>query len=349
MKRRLLLIVPFVGLLVALAAAGWWWYQQEHRPAPSTLVLAGNVDIRQVELAFNANGRIERVLVREGQRVSSGELLAVLDSRRLGHGVAQAQAQGAAQRAVVARYVAGSRPEEIRKARADVDAARADAINAEQTYRRTLDLVAQHFVAEQQADNAKAALDAAQARLKAAEEALRLAVEGPRKEDTTAAKATLAAYEATLEMAQRDLAEASLYAPTGGVIENRVLEPGDMASPDRPVLTLALTEPLWVRAYVPEPDLGKLRLGGPAAVSTDSYPGKHYRGWIGFISPSAEFTPKAVETREVRTTLVYQVRVFVCPPHEELRLGMPATVTVALGPAERAEGAAAEDACKGGP
>ncbi|HTS52323.1 MAG TPA: efflux RND transporter periplasmic adaptor subunit [Burkholderiales bacterium] len=345
MKWKLLLAVA-LALVAGLAAGGWWWYERQHRTASNTLVLHGNVDIREVQLAFNASDRIEQVLVREGERVTAGQLLAVLDSRRLRHGVAQAQAQVAAQRDIVARYVAGSRPEEIRKAQADVEAARADAVNAEQTYRRTVELVAQHFVAQQQADNAKAALDAAQARQKAAEETLRLAVVGPRKEDIAAAKATLAAYEAALDIAQRDLAEASLYAPAEGVIENRVLEPGDMASPQRTVFTLALMEPLWVRAYVPEPDLGKLRLGAAAQITTDSYPGKRYRGWIGFISPSAEFTPKSVETQEVRTALVYQVRVFACAPHDELRLGMPATVAVALGPAQADPG---PDVCKSSP
>jgi multidrug resistance efflux pump len=347
MKRKALLAAALLLALAGLAGGGWWWYQREHRSVGDMLVLHGNVDIRDVQLAFDASDRIAQVLVHEGDRVRAGQLLAVLDSRRLRHAVAQAEAQVAAQREVVARFVAGSRPEEIRQARANVEAARADAVNADQTYRRTMALVAQHFVAQQQADNAKAALDAAQARLKAAEETLRLAVLGPRKEDTAAAKSTLAAYEAALEIANRDLAAASLYAPADGVIENRVLEPGDMASPTRTVVTLALTEPLWVRAYVPEPDLGKLRLGAAAEVTTDSYPGKRYRAWVGFISPTAEFTPKTVETQEVRTALVYQVRVFVCPPHEELRLGMPATVDVALGAAAPAETAA--DVCKTGP
>lgn len=344
MKAKVLVAAALACVLAGLATGGWWWYGREHIAAGDTLVLHGNVDIREVQLAFNASGRIEQLLVREGERVTAGQLLAVLDSRKLRHAVAQAQAQVAAQREVVARYVAGSRPEEIRKAQADVEVARADAVNAEQTYRRTVELVAQHFVAQQQADNAKAVLDGAQARLKAADETLQLTVVGPRKEDTAAAKATLAAYEAALDIAQRDLAEASLYAPAEGVIENRVLEPGDMASPQRAVFTLALTEPLWVRAYVPEPDLGKLSLGRAAQITTDSYPGKSYRGWIGFISPTAEFTPKSVETQEVRTTLVYQMRVFVCPPHDELRLGMPATVGVALSPA-----LTGADTCKGGP
>lgn len=132
-------------------------------------------------------------------------------------------------------------------------------------------------------------------------------------------------------MARKALADASLYAPDNAIIQERILEPGDMASPQRPVYTLALTDPLWVRAYVQGPDLGKLKPGMRAEVSTDSYPGKRYRAWVGYISPTAEFTPKSVETTEVRSSLVYQVRIFVCSPQNELRLGMPATVTIPLG------------------
>jgi multidrug resistance efflux pump len=343
-------IVALVVLVIAGAlAAGAWWYRHDQAQQPDAIVLHGNVDIRQVELAFNANGRIEQVLAAEGDRVTKGQLLAVLDTERLRRVVAEAQARVAAQRQVVARLEAGSRPEEIRKAQADVQAARVDVANAQANYRRQQDLVAEHFVAQQQVDNAKFALDAAQARLTAVEEALRLVELGPRKEDIKGARATLAAYEATLALAQRDLQEGSLYAPSDGVIENRILEPGDMASPQRPVLTLALTQPLWVRAYVSEPDLGKIHLGTRAQVSTDSFPGKRYRGWIGFISPSAQFTPKSVETQEVRTSLVYQVRVFVCDPQQQLRLGMPASVFVPLDQPPASPPGPGEDPCKDAP
>ena len=101
-----------------------------------------------------------------------------------------------------------------------------------------------------------------------------------------------------------------------------------MASTGAPVLTLALTNPLWVRAYISEPDLGRVREGMPAELHTDSLPGKTYKGWVGFISSTAEFTPKTVETTELRTKLVYRARIFACDPQQELRLGMPVTVTV---------------------
>jgi len=339
---KLKALLPFLAVLIAGSLAAAWWFQREEQGASNVLQLHGNVDIRQVELAFNGSERIERVLVREGEHVKKDQLLAVLESERLQHAMAQAQAQVAAQQQVVARLVAGSRPQEIRKARADVAAAQVDARNARRTSERDQELAAKRFIAEQQADNSRAAAEAAEARLSAVQEALRLLEDGARKEDIAAARATLAAHEAALALAEQNLRDASLRAPADGIVENRILEPGDMASPQKAVFTLALTEPIWVRAYVSEPDLGKLRIGAAVEITTDSYPDKRYRGWIGFISPTAEFTPKSVETREIRTALVYQVRAFVCTNVDELRLGMPATVTVRL---DRPPPAAGADAC----
>jgi len=347
MKVRI--VRPLLAVLVLGSLAGGAWFLVGRQPGASAdqLVLYGNVDIRQVDLAFNGSERIARVLVQEGDRIKQGQLLAQLDTQRLQYAVAHDEAQVAAQRQVVDRMEAGSRPEEIRKARADVDAAEAEARNAERVNQRLQRLLAKKVASQQDADDARAANDAAQARLKAAREALALALAGPREEDKAAAKATLRAYEAQLGLARRELADAQLYAPADGIIQNRILEPGDMASPQRSVLTLALSNPLWVRAYVGEPDLGKISPGMNTVVTTDSYPDKRYRAWIGFVSPTAEFTPKSVETREVRTRLVYEVRVFVCNPQDELRLGMPATVHVPLDQPRPPAGTDGPDRCQG--
>jgi HlyD family secretion protein len=327
-RRRILVVILLV--IIAVGAGVWLWQLHKNKKSGTELVLYGNVDIRQVQLAFNGNERIATILVKEGDKVKKGRLLATLEAQRLEAVVRSKEAQVAMQQQVVDRLVAGSRPEEIRKDQADVEAAAAEAHVAELNEQRIRNLLQKDEVSQQQADDAKANLNAAQARLKSAKEVLKLAIAGPRKEDIAAAKATLNAYKADLTLAHRELADANLYAPADGIIENRLLEPGDMASPQQPVLTLALTELLWVRAYISETDLGKIRLGMTAEVRTDSYPGKCYQAWVGFISPTAEFTPKSVETAEVRTKLVYQVRVFVQNPHEELRLGMPAVVTIPL-------------------
>jgi membrane fusion protein YbhG len=328
--QRKILPVFIVAIVMGAAGTAAWYFGNHRNGSVSALTLYGNVDIRQVQLAFNGSERIAQMLASEGEHVKKGQLLATLDTARLNHRVDLQQAQLASQQQVVVRLEAGSRPEEIRRAQADADAARIAAENAESNYRRAKALAERHFIAQQQADDAHAASDAAHAKYQAVQETLKLAQLGPRKEDIAAAKAALQAGQAALEVARKALADASLYAPDDGVIQERILEPGDMASPQRPVYTLALTDPVWVRAYVQEASLGKIKPGMRAEVTTDSYPDKRYRAWLGYISPTAEFTPKSVETTEVRSSLVYQARVFVCDPQDELRLGMPATVTIAL-------------------
>jgi HlyD family secretion protein len=305
MKRNRIRIL--IGLLGIAIIAGLVWFWFAHSGATrSRLVLHGNVDIRQVQLAFNDSERITALLVKEGDRVHAGQLLATLDTRRFEAAVANSEANAAAQR------------ENVLKAEADARAAQASLTNAQLIFKRTQDLIAQKVVSPQDMDNARAALDVATATLAAA------------KQGIAAAAATLKADQAALELTKRDLVNAKLYAPSNGVIQDRLLEPGDMASPQVPVFTMALDDPLWVRAYVSETDLGKIHEGMKAEVTTDSFPNKRYAGWIGFISPTAQFTPKTVETAEVRTKLVYQVRVFVHNPKGELRLGMPAVVTIPL-------------------
>lgn len=323
-------ILAILTLLAVVAGGVLLWRLRRNEDADHRLVLYGNVDIRQVDLAFKGSERIAEMLAQEGDRVEKGQLLARLETHRLKAAVAQSRAQHAAQAQVVARLEAGSRPQEIRKAQAESEAAKADADNAAIDYHRLEVLLKQDATTQQNVDNARMRTRAAEANWRAAKEALDLVVAGPREEDIAAAQATLQAYQAQLTLAERDLADANLYAPTAGVIQNRILEPGDMASPQVPVYTLALTDPVWVRAYVSGPNLGRIHPGMLAAVSTDSYPGKTYDAWVGFISPTAEFTPKSVETAEVRTTLVYQVRVYVKNPNDEFRLGMPATVAIPL-------------------
>ncbi|MFZ0552530.1 MAG: HlyD family efflux transporter periplasmic adaptor subunit, partial [Steroidobacteraceae bacterium] len=128
---------------------------------------------------------------------------------------------------------------------------------------------------------------------------------------------------------QQELADAQLRAPLDAVVRSRIAEPGDMASPQKTALTLAITDPKWVRAYVSETELGRVRPGMKAAVAVDSFPGRRFPGWVGFISPEAEFTPKTVQTQDLRSSLVYEIRVFVTDPGDVLRLGMPATVYLA--------------------
>ena len=329
-KKNLPKAVP--ALLITAIIAGVLIFKHD-RAINGRLTFYGNVDIRQIQTAFYSTGRVQQMLVREGDAVTNGQLLAELDAVRYEAAAAKAGAQVAMQQQVVARMLAGSRPEEIIEAQARVRAAEASMKDAAQKQVRAQALAKDEYVSQQQLDDAQTAVDMARANLEAVQQSAALAVLGPRKEDIAAAQAKLSSDESALKLAQQELTDSKLYAPADGIIQNRILEPGDMASPQSPVYTLALSNPVWVRAYVPEPDLGKISEGLAAKVTTDSFPGKVYEGWVGYISPSSEFTPKQVETTDLRTRLVYQVRIYVKNPQNELRLGMPATVQIMTGSA----------------
>jgi len=326
-KRR---IVFLVVLLLALAAGGYAWLRHGSSNASSSLTLYGNVDVREVQPAFNDSGHITSIMVHEGSVVKRGQLLATIDDTRYDAALARAKAQMKNQRHVLDKLVTGSRPEEIAQAKALMDALQVTYRNNDANYQRYAKLASSGSVSVQERDNARTEFEATRQQYEAAKQAYVLAQKGPRKEDVAAARAAYEAAVAGVALAQREFDDTKLYAPSDGIVEDRILEPGDMASPGTPVFTIALTSPLWVRAYVPETKLGRVRLGMAATLSTDSYPGKVYRGWIGYLAPTSEFTPKTVETPELRAALVYQIRVYVCDAREELRLGMPATVHIDL-------------------
>jgi len=340
-KRNILVGVTILAVLAALAigiALGKLWGGS--KKDPNLLVLFGNIDLRQVELAFNNSERIAEVLVEEGDKVARGQVMARLDISRLKPEVAEAAAEDEAQRAVVQRLHNGSRPEEIAEARANVASAKADLLNARQQWNRLsalAGLTTGRAISQQDLDAAKDALDTSQARLAVAESSLDLATLGPREEDIAQGEAQLRADEAQLEIRRRQLADAELVSPCNAVVRSRLLEPGEMVSPQRAVFDLAITDPKWVRTYVSETDLGRIQTGMKASISSDSFPGRSLPGWVGFISSVAEFTPKSVETEELRPGLVYEIRVFVQDPENEMSLGMPATVRLEMSPADASQ------------
>jgi HlyD family secretion protein len=332
-KRRWLIL----ALVLAACACGaaLWWVTRSKGPV-ETLTLNGNVDLRQIELAFNDSDRIDAVLAQEGDHLAKGQLVARLDVKRLEPEVAEVEAQTAAQAALVDKLHAGNRPQEIDEAKDALAAADADAVNARGQYERASALwgatAGQAAVSRQDVDNAKAAMDAAEAKLAAQRKAYELEVIGPRREDIAQAEAQLRASQAQLVVLKRQLTDAQLISPVDGVVRARLMEPGEMASPQRPVFTVAVTNPKWVRTYVNEVDLVRVHPGMAASVTADGFPDRTFKGWVGFISSVAEFTPKTVQTTELRTSLVYEVRVFVIDPSDDLRLGMPATVHLWIGP-----------------
>jgi HlyD family secretion protein len=323
-KARIGIVLGVAAVIVA--AIAWWLTNNQQRS--DQLVLYGNVDLRQADLPFNASERVLEVVAQEGDHVKKGQLLARLDPTRIEPQVAKAEADVAAEQQVVNRLRAGNRPEEIAQAKANVLSAQADGANARRQYDRLAELSrtsSGRAVSQQDIDSARAALDVADARVAVNRKALDLQVAGPRKEDIAQAEAQLRSDEAQLALLRRQLADMELHAPIDGVVRSRLVEPGEITSPQKTAFTLAITDPKWVRAYIAERDLTKVREGTTASVTTDGFPSS-FAGWVGFISPVAEFTPKTVQTEELRSSLVYEIRVFVKDPDDKLRLGMPATV-----------------------
>lgn len=315
------------GIIIVAAIAAWRFAASSpSRP----LTLYGNVDQRRVDLAFIDAERIETVLVEEGARVKPGEVLATLETRRLHDRIASLEADTLAAKAVLTRLQNGTRPEEIDRARAAVSAAEAEAAFAAQQYNRYLGIwkdTKGAAVSAGDLDQWRSRHLAAQANLAEAKKTLALAEIGPRWEDIAEAEAMLLAREKNLAELRNKLGDATLKSPVEAVVHARLMEAGDMASPARPVFSLAVFSPKWVRAYVSERDLGRVRGGMNAVVFIDSLPDAGFPGTVGFISPVAEFTPKTVQTPDLRTALVYEIRIIVNDEKDILRLGMPATVT----------------------
>lgn len=319
-------IVLLLLLLVAMALAVWRFWGQS---SPGELVLYGNVDQRQVELAFMDTERLAEVLVQEGETVEAGQVLARQATQRLMDRLAMAESQQAARAAALLRLRNGTRPEEVDQARAAVASARAELAFAESNarrYRAMWDDSRGKAVSRQVLEQSWRERDVARAKLEEKEKALRLAEIGPREEDIAEAEAALGEAEATLAQLRTYVRDAELVSPARSVVFRRLLEPGDMATAGRTVFSLAVLRPKWVRAYVSETEMGLISQGMTASIETDSHPGARVEGTVGFISSVAEFTPKSVETSELRTSLVYEVRVYTDDPDNVLRLGMPATV-----------------------
>ncbi len=328
MSRRVILII----LLVAAAAGGaWYYYRTSQQKAEAAPLFYGNVDIREVDLGFRVSGRVQRMMFDEGDKASAGAVLAELDKQPFLNELALQTATIAQQEANLQKLQAGSRPEEIEQARANVAARQAALENAKGVYQRQQELEKRDFASRQVFENAAAALRQAEAELKSAQQTEQLAVQGPRKEDIAAAEAALDAAKAQKQIAETALADAELKAPDDGIILTRAVEPGAIVAAGTTVYTLSLQHPVWVRAYVSELRLGMLHPGMPVEVLTDTRPGQPYTGQVGFISPVAEFTPKSVETPELRADLVYRFRVMVKSADAALRQGMPVTVRIPAG------------------
>ena len=323
MRKRLVIIL---GIVAVLSIAGWFIYQQFTAAPQRILTLQGNIDIRQVNVGFRVTGRVKEMKLEEGDVVHAGDLIATLDDVPYQDQVRLAEAQVAQAQANCSKMVNGYRPEEIEQAKAQLAQAKANYQNALRYFERQDALQQSHVISKSDYDNALASRDSLKGQVDLSQANLNLELAGNRFEDIDSAKAQLENSKANLATARQNVDDCKLFAPVDGVIITRAVEPGTIVSTSSVIYSICQNEPVWVRTYVDERDLGRIYPGMKALVYNDTDPNHPYVGQIGFISPVAEFTPKNVETRELRTDLVYRLRVIIAKPDRYLRQGMPVTL-----------------------
>ena len=326
------IIIAGIVVMVVIVAITAYWVMNKDEDSVNELTLYGNVDIRQVSLAFDGSGRIKALNVQEGDRVQEGQVLAVLDTQALDIQAKQAQAQLVVQQQAVDEQDAGTRPEEIAQAKAQVVSVQAQLDKATkdlQRYQALFNSTGGKAISKQEIDGAQSNVNTAIASVKERQANLVLLEKGARKEDRTAAKAQVDVTKANLDLMQYKIAQSQLRSPVNAVVRARLQEVGDMTTAQKTVYTLALTNPKWVRVYANEADLSEIKIGSTAQLIRDSKPSQPIQGTIGYISSVAEFTPKTVQTEDIRTTLVYEVRVYVQDLNDQLKMGQPVTVKMA--------------------
>jgi HlyD family secretion protein len=315
-------------LALALAGGALAGCRRGDNDRNGELLLSGNIEVVDAQLSFKLPGRVVERAVAEGDRVQAGQLIARLDDAELKEQLAVQRAQLAAAEAALAELEAGSRPQEIAAAEAALRSAEADRDRARVDLERQRDLLQSAAIASREFDASAAQAKVTEARVAQATEQLKLIREGPRPETIRQARARVEQGRAAVALAETQLANARLESPLTGVVLSHNIEPGEYVAPGTPVVTVADLAHVWVRTYVAQTDLGRLRHGEHVPVRTDAFPGKTFDGVVGFIASEAEFTPKTVQTPKERVKLVFRVKVDIANPNDELKPGMPADVAI---------------------
>jgi HlyD family secretion protein len=324
------IILPILIILAIGGYFGYTRYADTHRPPTDRLSLSGNIEVTEAEISFKIPGRVERRFVDEGDSVKLGQPIAELDSLELRDQAAVYRAQVAAAQQNLAELEHGSRPEEIRQGEANLAMTKADELRLRVDRQRYTALHDKDLVSTQLYEAAVTAHEVALAKVKDAEQRLDLLKQGPRTEKVAQARAQLDAAREQLAMSQTRLGYVNISSPVTGTVLAKNTEPGEYVSAGTPIVTVAALDNVWLRAYVGETDLGKVKLGQRACVFTDTFPGKAYDGRVSFISSQAEFTPKTVQTPKERVKLVYRIKIDIANPNQELKPGMPADAEIRL-------------------
>ncbi|WP_455222774.1 efflux RND transporter periplasmic adaptor subunit [Kaarinaea lacus] len=293
--------------------------------------LSGTVEAREVDLAFQVGGRISQLNADEGRWVEQGDVVAALDPTDLQLALQQTTATANAAKANLDALKAGTRTQELRVAEADLQKAQSQLNYAKAEVKRVSFLVPKKLASEEQLEQAQLQYEVALASVEQAKQHLSLLREGPREEDIQRAEQEFNARTEAAEITKQQLTYATLVSPVTGMITVRLSEAGEVVAPGQSIVRIAKTVQPWVRAYLNETQLGKVRVGQAAQVKIDGSPEKTFAGKLTFISPVAEFTPKTVETRELRVDLVYRIKVEVENPQGILKIGMPVDLILETG------------------
>jgi HlyD family secretion protein len=330
------LMKRFVILILIAAAIGgalyYFFFIRDKKEGDAIIRVSGNIETTESDVGFKIPGRIVSRFYEEGDWVEKGKVLAKLDDEDLRHRLDLAKATLVSAQARLSKLLAGSRPEELGQAEANLQQAQLDLRNKEIQYERIKGLYERRVISKEAFDNSETSYKVARATLQIATENYQLVKEGPRKEDIEDARAQVDQARASLKLNETQLSYTTLYSPISGVVLVKSGEIGEVVNPGTSVLTLADINNVWLKAYIPETDLGKVKWGQEVIVTTDLRPKKEYRGRISFISSQAEFTPKQIQTEKERVTLVYRIKIDIPNPDRELKPGMPADGRILLAP-----------------
>ena len=325
-KKRIIIVGIIVVIIIAILLVNHF----RNKKDDGALSLSGNVEVTETNVGFKLPGRVMELTVDEGQQVNVGQLIARIDNAELASVVMQNKASLQEAMTRLAELKAGSRVQEIERARASVNAQAADLDKAKKDYERADILYKNGAISASQFEAAQNAYNTRAAQLKSAQETLSLVREGPRKEDIQAAEHRVQQVKAMVNASEERLKDTVLLAPISGVILRKNVELGETLSSGTPAFTIGDLENPWVKVYVKENKLGQVKLGQKADVKVDSFKDKTYDGTVTFISSEAEFTPKNVQTEEERVKLVFGVKVKVKNKNGELKPGMPADVKISV-------------------
>ena len=328
-------IIPILLLVVAVAGGSAYYFaNKNNHTSDTTLKISGTIEAHESVVGFKVPGRLVELPIEEGQLVKAGDLLAKLDQTDYRQQVEIDEAMVKNREAELHLSLSGSRNQEKRSAEQALVDAQATLELSKADAQRYQALYENDVVSAQVRDTYSTNLKRAQASYERAKQNLDLVNEGVRKEQIAINQAGVHSARQTLGLSKIKLDYTSLFAPTTGVALVRHAEVGEVMAPGTPVVTIADLDHLWLRGYISETDIGKVKLGQQVAIKSDTFPGTSHTGKISFISAQAEFTPKSVETHKERVTLVYRVKIDLDNSTHELKPGMPADAYIETVPAK---------------